>query len=83
LEAKRVFLLVSNTLNRRTDEIQKVRQRLGDRFAADFDEMPAHIPRDAVLRAAAVAREARADLIVTIGGGSVTDAGKNVQVALA
>jgi maleylacetate reductase len=82
LEAKRVFLLVSNTLNRKTNEIQKVRQRLGDRFAADFDEMPTHIPRDAVLRAAAVARQARADLIVTIGGGSVTDAGKNVQVAL-
>jgi maleylacetate reductase len=82
LEAKRVFLLVSNTLNRKTDEIEKVRRRLGDRFAAEFDEMPAHIPRDAVLRAAAVAREAQADVIVTIGGGSVTDAGKNVQICL-
>jgi maleylacetate reductase len=80
--AKRVFLLVSNTLNRKTDEIEKVRRRLGDKFAADFDEMPAHIPRDAVLKAAAVARKADADLIVTIGGGSVTDAGKNVQLCL-
>ena len=82
LGSRRVFLLVSNTLNRTTNEIDKVRQRLGDRYAATFDEMPAHIPRDAVLRAAAVARAADADLVVTIGGGSVTDAGKNVVLCL-
>lgn len=82
LKAQRVFLLVSNTLNRKTGEIAKVRNRLGALFAAEFDEMPAHIPRDAVLRAAAIARNADADLIVTIGGGSVTDAGKNVQLCL-
>lgn len=82
LGAQRVFLLVSNTLNRKTNEIEKLRRRLGARYAAEFDEIPPHIPRDAVLRAAALAREARADLIVTIGGGSVTDAGKNIQVCL-
>jgi maleylacetate reductase len=82
LEAKRVFLLVSNTLSRKTGEIEKVRRRLGGRFAADFDEMPPNIPRDAVLRAAAIARAAEADVIVTIGGGSVNDAGKNVQICL-
>ena len=82
LDARRVFLLVSNTLNRKTDEIEKVRSRLGTRYAATFDEMPAHIPRDAVLRAAAVARDAGTDLVLTIGGGSVTDAGKNVVLAL-
>lgn len=82
LDVKRVFLLVSNTLNRKTDEIQKVRNRLGDKVAGEFDEMPAHIPRDAVLKAADVARRGNADLIVTIGGGSVTDAGKNVQICL-
>lgn len=82
LDARRVFLLVSNTLNRKTDEIQKVRNRLGGKVAGEFDEMPAHIPRDAVLRAADVARRGNADLIVTIGGGSVTDAGKNVQICL-
>jgi len=82
LGAQRVFLLVSNTLNRKTDEIENLRTALGQRYAATFDEMPAHIPRDAVLRAAAVAREAGADLIVTVGGGSVTDAGKNVALCL-
>jgi maleylacetate reductase len=82
LGAQRVFLLVSNTLNRKTGEIDKVRLRLGARHAATFDEMPPHVPRDAVLKAAAVARDASVDLIITIGGGSVTDAGKNVQLCL-
>ena len=82
LSARRVFLLVSNTLNNKTDEINKLKSALGDRFAALYDDIPAHIPRDAVLRAAAVARNAGADLIVSVGGGSVTDAGKNIALCL-
>ncbi|RPI46618.1 MAG: maleylacetate reductase [Betaproteobacteria bacterium] len=82
LNAERVFLLVSGTMNRTTDEVDKVRDSLGARYAASFDAMPAHTPRDAVLRAAAMARAAAADLIVTFGGGSCTDAGKMVQICL-
>jgi maleylacetate reductase len=81
-EARRVFLLVSGSLNRSTHEIAKVRGALGERYAAQFDDMPQHMPRDAILKAAAVARDAGADLVVTIGGGSVTDAGKTLLVCL-
>jgi maleylacetate reductase len=45
--------------------------------------MPPHTPRRAVIEAAAAAREAGADLIATIGGGSVTDGAKAVQLCLA
>src|SRR6478672_3699978 len=82
-EAERVFLMVSGTLNRDTDEIAKVRRALGNRYAGIFDRMPPHTPRHAVIEAAAMAREAKADLIATIGGGSVTDAAKAVQLCLA
>lgn len=82
LRAERVFLIVSGTMNRTTDEVQKVRDALGRRYAAQFDGMPPHTPRDAVLKAAAIARGAEADLIVTFGGGSCTDAGKMVQICL-
>ena len=80
--AERVFLLVSRTLNRETDEIDKIRIALGGRFAADYDGMPQHMPRDAILDAAQAARAAGADLIVTVGGGSVTDAGKLLPLCL-
>ena len=51
--------------------------------AGIFDRMPPHTPRGAVIEAAAAAREAGADLIATIGGGSVTDGAKAVQLCLA
>jgi maleylacetate reductase len=83
LGAKRAMLMVSGTLNRTTDEIAKIRKLLGERCVAVFDKMPAHTPRQAVINAAELARESSADLIVTIGGGSITDGAKAVQLCLA
>ncbi len=82
LDARRVFLMVSGTLNRETDEIERIRGALGNRCAGLFDQMPAHTPRRAVIAATEAARSADADLIVTVGGGSITDAAKAVQLCL-
>jgi len=81
--AERVFLMVSGTLNRSTDEIDKLRRALGNHCVGTFDAMPPHTPRSAVIAAAEQARDARADLIVTLGGGSITDGAKAVQLCLA
>jgi len=83
LGAQRVLLMVSGTLNRTTDEIEKIRRGLGNKCVGVFDQMPAHSPRKAVIAAAEQARAADADLIVTVGGGSITDAAKAVQLCLA
>ena len=82
--AERVFLMVSGTLNRETDEIEKLRRALGNNCVGTFDRMPrahAALGRDRRRRA----RRARrgADLIVTLGGGSITDGAKAVQLCLA
>ena len=82
MDARRVFLMVSRTMNRTTDEVQKMRAALGDRYAGLYDAMPSHTPRDAVIEAANAARAAGADLIVTFGGGSLTDGGKIVRLCL-
>jgi len=82
LGARRVFLLVSHSLRANTDEIERIERALGKRLAAVHDGIPPHTPRTSVLAAAAAARSVSADLIVTIGGGSVTDAGKIVALAL-
>src|SRR5262245_2863696 len=78
LGATRVFLIASHTLNTQTDEIEKIRVGLGDRYAGTFDGVPQHTTRDVVVKAAALALDAKADLIVAIGGGSVVDAAKIV-----
>jgi maleylacetate reductase len=83
LRAAGAFLMVSGTLNRQTDEIEKIRKALGSRCVATFDAMPPHTPREAVIAAAEQARAANADLIVTVGGGSITDGAKAVQICLA
>jgi maleylacetate reductase len=83
LRATRAFLMVSGTLRRETDEIEKIRRALGSRCAAIFDAMPQHTPREAVIAASGQARAANADLIVTVGGGSITDGAKAVQLCLA
>ncbi len=83
LGAKRAFLMVSGTLNRETDVIENIRHALGPRCVGTFDAMPPHTPRAAVIAASEQARAADADLIVTIGGGSITDGAKAVQLCLA
>jgi maleylacetate reductase len=83
LRKSRAFLMVSGTLRRETDEIGKIQHALGSRYAAIFDAMPQHTPREAVIAATAQARAADADLIVTVGGGSITDGAKAVQLCLA
>jgi maleylacetate reductase len=82
LGAHRVFLLAGGTLNRKTDAVRKIAAALGDRWAGTHDDMPAHSPRDAVVACANKARAAGCDLLVTVGGGSVTDGGKAVTICL-
>ena len=80
--AKRVFILASSFLNRQTDEIRRIEAALGPRHAATHDGIQPHAPRSDVLAAAVRARTAGADLVVTVGGGSVTDAGKILLICL-
>ena len=51
LRAGRAFLMVSGTLNRETDEIDKIRKALGPRCVATFDAIKCcrYIKRSAVL----------------------------------
>lgn len=81
-DAKKVFILSSSFLNQNTDEISKIEQALGSRHAATHDGIQPHAPRSDILKAAAHAREAAADFVVTVGGGSVTDAGKIMLICL-
>ena len=82
LGAERVFLVVSRTLDRETDWVNAMRAALGNRYGGSFDGVPSHTPRETVLAASDAARAAKADLLVSFGGGSVTDATKMMQLAL-
>jgi len=55
---------------------------LGDLCVGAFSDIGAHSPREGVVGGAQAAREAGADLLVALGGGSVIDATKVMQLAL-
>lgn len=82
LGASRVVLIASKSLAEQTDEIDRIKSALGPRCAAVHTGIAPHVPRPDVVAAAETARRAKADLIVSVGGGSVTDCAKIVPVLL-
>lgn len=81
LEAKRVFVTTSKSVAQ-SALLASVVDGLGDRHAGTYAGITAHSPRPCVIEGAARAREAKADLIVAVGGGSVIDATKTILIAL-
>ena len=82
-EASRVYLVTSKTLNRSTDEINKIRHALGDRYLETFDACVEHTPRSSVLDLARRFRLAEPDLVMTVGGGTPIDTVKLALLCLA
>jgi maleylacetate reductase len=77
-----VYVLASGTLARQTDMLDQLRAALGNRLAGICAKIGAHTPRTDVVTAANEARALGADALLTVGGGSVTDAAKMVALCL-
>jgi maleylacetate reductase len=79
--AHRVFVTTSKSVAQSALLAEIIRE-LGDRYAGVYAGITAHSPRPCVIEGAALARDAKADLIVAVGGGSVIDATKVMLIAL-
>ena len=79
--AQRVLVTTTRSLTQ-GPLVASVVSALGARFAAKFDAISAHTPRECVIAAAAYAREYGIDLIIAIGGGSVIDCSKATLLCL-
>jgi len=82
LDSRAVYVMASGTLARETDVLDGVRHVLGNRLAGVCTKIGAHTPRVDVVAAGNEARAANADTVLTVGGGSVTDAAKMVGLCL-
>jgi maleylacetate reductase len=81
--AKRVFIVASKTLSTKTPLVRGIADALGKRHVGLFDACVAHTPRATVIAAARAVREAKPDLILTVGGGTPIDTVKVLQICLA
>jgi maleylacetate reductase len=82
LGARRVFLTTTRSLGGENGLAAAVARGLGERHAGTYVGITAHSPRDSVIAGAAQARAVDADLLVAVGGGSVIDATKVMQLCL-
>jgi maleylacetate reductase len=81
--AKRVFVTSTRSLSQlENGPLQRLVTALGGRHAGTFTQISAHSPREDVIAGANAARSAGADLLVAVGGGSVIDATKAMQLCL-
>jgi len=81
--AKRAFIVCGQSIARKTDLVARVTANLGDKFAGVFDGVAASSPLPSILEGTAAAREAGADLIVAVGGGSAMVTARAIIILLA
>lgn len=82
LGKKRAFILTGRTLATKTELVRQVEDLLESRWAGTYSGCKQHVPSQTVNEAAALAREARADLLISFGGGSPIDTAKIVASRL-
>src|SRR5438445_8552215 len=81
LAARRVFVTTTRSVAQ-SALLADVIKELGDRYVGVYAGITAHSPRPCVVEGAQMAREAKADLLVAVGGGSAIDATKVMLIAL-
>jgi maleylacetate reductase len=81
LGKSRIFLITNKSVAAGPN-LSEIRRSLGDLLAGQYAGVTAHAPRQCVVEGAEAARAAGADLLVAVGGGSVIDATKVMQLCI-
>jgi alcohol dehydrogenase len=76
-------MLVCGPRTARSQLMPRIRERIGDRLVAMFDDVTQHADVAAVEHAAARASGARIDGLLAVGGGSASDSAKAIAIVLA
>ncbi|KEF56407.1 uncharacterized protein A1O9_07988 [Exophiala aquamarina CBS 119918] len=83
LHKERVFIVVSGSLAQHTDCLSRLEKALGSKIVAKQIGFPSHTPWTHVLELAREIKNSAADIVVTLGGGSITDGVKLAGLSLA
>ena len=80
LNVDKVYIVASSTLSKKTDEISKIKNILGNKFVGLFDSCIQHSPLENVIDCVKSVQEKNPDIIITVGGGTPIDNVKVVQL---
>lgn len=81
--ANRVVVVTPQVIVDNTPIIAPIVEALGDKCVGTYTDLVDHVPRASVFRLAAYLRETKADLIITVGGGTPMDTVKVALICLA
>jgi len=79
-KASRIYIIASGSLSKNTDYVQQLQSTLGDKVVGIRHGMTPHTLWSEVLEITAEAKKANADLLVTLGAGSLTDGAKIITL---
>lgn len=82
-KSKRAFVICGKSVATKTDLIDRIKANLGDKYAGLFAGVETSSPLPSVLAGAAAAKEAGADLIVAVGGGSAMVTARAIIIVMA
>lgn len=78
LESKRPFVITGHTIATKTNLVDQIERASGQKLSGVFHEIKQHAPETGVRDAIKGARASKADLLISLGGGSPIDATKIV-----
>jgi alcohol dehydrogenase class IV len=81
--ARRALVVCGNSVAEKTNLVDRVKNALGDRVAEVFSGGKTGSPLTSVLEGVAVAKEADADCVVAVGGGSAVVTARGITILLA
>lgn len=80
--ATRAYIVASPSLNKQTSNVKDLEQALGSSHAGTWLGIKPHTPWDDLVPIINDMREKKADCLITLGGGSLTDGAKVIIYAL-
>ena len=81
--AERAFVVCGQTVAHSTDLLNRIQTELGDRYAGVFDGVQSESPLPSVRTGVQAARDADADLLMAVGGGSAVVTTRAITILLA
>ena len=82
MDINKIFIVSSSTLSKKTKEIEKIKNILGDKLVGIFDRCEERSPIENVLECTQEVKKVSPDIILTIGGGTPIDTVKVVQLCI-